>query len=143
MAQATKLFDLSAHVAGKEAKAAPELVQPEAPRKLVRPRLPEHMQELAMAPRRLRGAAPYAQHVGHTATTRMPQQTTASHAEALFFQKQMQSQTPLIFVLEDGERVQGVIEWYDRNSIKVRNTRRVLIFKSSIKYLYKAAEAEG
>ncbi|HLJ78923.1 MAG TPA: hypothetical protein VKT75_15995 [Acidobacteriaceae bacterium] len=76
-----------------------------------------------------------------------------SHAEAFYFQKQMQSQTPMVFVLEDGERIEGVIEWYDRNAIKVRCTAirsssprisdtatRALIYKSCIKYLYKAGE---
>jgi len=46
----------------------------------------------------------------------------------------------MVFILEDGERVQGVIEWYDRNSIKVRGKNRMLIYKSAIKYLYKAGE---
>ncbi len=58
----------------------------------------------------------------------------------MYFQKQMQAQTPLVFVLEDGERLQGVVEWFDRDTIKVRNTTRVLLFKRSIKYLYKAGE---
>ncbi len=66
----------------------------------------------------------------------------ASHAEAFYFQKQMQSQTLMVFVLEDGERIEGCIEWYDRNAIKVRNSGRTLIYKSSIKYLYKANEAQ-
>jgi sRNA-binding regulator protein Hfq len=46
----------------------------------------------------------------------------------------------MVFVLEDGSQVQGVIEWYDRLSIKVRGRSRVLIYKSAIKYLYKAGE---
>jgi sRNA-binding regulator protein Hfq len=61
-------------------------------------------------------------------------------AELFYLQKQIQQQTPMIFVMEDGARVQGVIEWYDRNSIKVRGKSRVLVFKSAIKYLYKAGE---
>jgi sRNA-binding regulator protein Hfq len=64
----------------------------------------------------------------------------SSHAEAFYFQKQVQAQTPMCFVLEDGERLEGVIEWYDRNAIKIRNATRTLIYKSSIKYLYKAGE---
>jgi sRNA-binding regulator protein Hfq len=43
-------------------------------------------------------------------------------------------------VLEDGERVEGVIEWYDRNSIKVRGRAKCLIFKSAIKYMFKLGE---
>ena len=56
--------------------------------------------------------------------------------------KQAQTQTLMVFVLEDGEQVEGYIEWYDRNAIKVRNHSRTLIYKSSIKYLYKAQERD-
>jgi len=61
-------------------------------------------------------------------------------AELFYLQKQIQLQTQMVFVLEDGSQVQGVIEWYDRHSIKVRGRSRVLIYKSAIKYLYKAGE---
>jgi len=64
----------------------------------------------------------------------------STHAEAFYFQKQAQTQTPMIFILEDGERIEGCIEWYDRNVIKVKNHTRTLIYKSSIKYLYKATD---
>lgn len=64
----------------------------------------------------------------------------STHAEAFYFQKQAQAQTPMVFILEDGERIEGYIEWYDRNAIKVKNHTRTLIYKSSIKYLYKANE---
>lgn len=61
-------------------------------------------------------------------------------AELFYLQKQIQLQTQMVFILEDGARIQGVVEWYDRNSIKVRGKSRVLIYKSAIKYLYKAGE---
>jgi sRNA-binding regulator protein Hfq len=61
-------------------------------------------------------------------------------AELFYLQKQIQLQTQMVFILEDGARVQGIIEWYDRNSIKVRGKSRVLLYKSAIKYLYKAGE---
>ena len=65
----------------------------------------------------------------------------ANHqAELFYLQKQIQQQTQMIFVMEDGARIQGVIEWYDRHSIKVRGKSRILIYKSAIKYLYKAGE---
>jgi sRNA-binding regulator protein Hfq len=67
----------------------------------------------------------------------------SSHAEAFYFQKQAQTQTLMVFVLEDGERIEGYIEWYDRNAIKVKNHSRTLIYKSSIKYLYKANENQS
>ena len=107
-------------------------VIPAGPRKLVRPRLPA-------------GALP-ARSIGHVSTL-LPVQANhnrstseSSHAEAFYFQKQIHSQTLMIFVLEDGQQIEGYIEWYDRNSIKVRHGVRTLIYKSSIKYIYKAGE---
>ena len=109
------------------------------PRKLVRPRLPEHLAQPAAAPRRLRGNAPLARHEGQTPHAREVR-AAASHAETLYFQKQMQTQTPMVFVLEDGEKIEGIIEWFDRDTIKIRNRARVLLYKRTIKYLYKAGE---
>jgi sRNA-binding regulator protein Hfq len=62
------------------------------------------------------------------------------HAELFYLQKQIQSQTPMVIVLEDGERVEGCIEWYDRNSLKVRGRTKTLIYKSAIKYMYKLGD---
>jgi host factor-I protein len=47
-------------------------------------------------------------------------------------------------VMKDGEEVQGCIEWYDRNCIKVnRNSASaLLIYKPSIRYIYKAGEGK-
>lgn len=152
MAQATKLFDLSAPVAAPPPRPLPpkalppidvdEPSQMEAPRKLVRPRLPEHMAESARAPRRLRGTAPLARHEGHAPALPRAAITAAGQAESSYFQKQIQTQTQMVFVLEDGKSIQGVVEWFDRDTIKVRNATRTLVFKRSIKYLYKA-EDEG
>jgi sRNA-binding regulator protein Hfq len=64
----------------------------------------------------------------------------SSHAEVFYFQKQVQAQTQMTIVLDDGESIEGVIEWYDRDVIKVRNSGRTLIYKSCIKYLYKSGE---
>lgn len=58
-------------------------------------------------------------------------------AELFYLQKQIQSQTPMVIVLEDGEHVEGCIEWYDRSSLKVRGRLKNLIYKSAIKYMYK------
>jgi sRNA-binding regulator protein Hfq len=62
------------------------------------------------------------------------------HAELFYLQKQIQSQTPMVIVLEDGERVEGCIEWYDRNSLKVRGRIKSLVYKSAIKYMYKLGD---
>ncbi len=66
--------------------------------------------------------------------------TPNRHAELFYLQKQIQSQTPMVIVLEDGERVDGCIEWYDRNSLKVRGRNKTLIYKSAIKYMYKLGD---
>jgi sRNA-binding regulator protein Hfq len=66
--------------------------------------------------------------------------TTQSHAEVFYLQKQVQAQTPMVIVLEDGERVEGCIEWYDHNAIKVRGRTKTLIYKSSIKYMLKLGD---
>ena len=67
----------------------------------------------------------------------------SSHAEAFYFQKQMQQQTEMTVVLEDGEELHGIIQWYDRCVVKLLVGRsRVMIYKSVIKYLYKASEGQ-
>src|SRR6266568_6284310 len=62
-------------------------------------------------------------------------------AELFYLQKQIQSQTPMVVVLEDGEHIEGCIEWYDRGALKVRGRSKTLIYKSAIKYMYKLGDA--
>jgi host factor-I protein len=71
-----------------------------------------------------------------------PEQT---HAENFYYQKQMQAKTPMVIVLNDGEEIYGIIEWYDKYCIKLtRNTgANLLIYKPSIKYMYKEDEGDG
>jgi sRNA-binding regulator protein Hfq len=76
----------------------------------------------------------------HHAAMPLDEHGSNRQAELFYLQKQIQLQTQMVFILEDTTRIQGVIEWYDRHSIKVRGKSRVLIYKSAIKYLYKAGE---
>ena len=72
-----------------------------------------------------------------------PEQT---HAENFYYQKQMQSKTPMVVVLKDGEEIHGIIEWYDKRCLKVNRSGgqpNLLIYKPNIKYIFKAAEADG
>jgi sRNA-binding regulator protein Hfq len=46
----------------------------------------------------------------------------------------------MVVVLEDGEHIEGCIEWYDRYSLKVRGRQKSLIYKAAIKYMFKFAE---
>ena len=66
-----------------------------------------------------------------------PDQT---NAENFYYIKQMQSKTLMVIVLKDGETLNGVIEWYDKASIKVNRDDgpNLLVYKSYIKYMYKA-----
>ena len=65
-----------------------------------------------------------------------PDQT---NAENFYYLKQMQSKTPMTIVLRDGEVIDGVIEWYDRDCLKVNREAdpNLLLFKANIKYMYK------
>jgi sRNA-binding regulator protein Hfq len=110
------------------------------PRKLVRPSMPA-----GARPPRSRSERTQQPILSHQEWNAMQNATAeASHAEAFYFQKQMQSQTPMVFMLDSGEKIEGCIEWYDRYAIKVRHARRrVLIYKPSIKYIYKAAETSS
>jgi host factor-I protein len=75
-----------------------------------------------------------------------PDQT---NAENFYYMKQMQSKTPMVFVLKDGETLHGVIEWYDKCCLKVNREGEpnLLLFKPNIKYMYKeegsAAASDG
>ena len=57
--------------------------------------------------------------------------------------EQMQSRTPMVIVLRDGEEVRGIIEWYDRNCIKINREDgepNLMIYKPAIKYMFKESE---
>jgi sRNA-binding regulator protein Hfq len=71
-----------------------------------------------------------------------PEQT---HAENFYYQKQMQAKTPMVLVLQDGEEIHGVIEWYDKYCLKLNRAgaANLLIYKPSIKYMYKESEMTG
>ncbi len=66
-----------------------------------------------------------------------PDQT---NAEQFYYSKQMQGKTHMVVTLTDGEQLEGVIEWYDRDCLKLNRTGapNLLLFKHSIKYMCKA-----
>jgi sRNA-binding regulator protein Hfq len=69
-----------------------------------------------------------------------PEQT---NAENFYYQKQMQTRTPMVVVLRDGEELHGIIEWYDKTCIKLlrENGRpNLMIYKPAIKYMFKEDE---
>jgi sRNA-binding regulator protein Hfq len=56
--------------------------------------------------------------------------------------KQIQNKTPMVIVLQDGETIHGVIEWYDKHSMRVNRNPEpsLLVLKHYIKYMYKENE---
>src|SRR5438132_8654540 len=95
-------------------------------RKLIRPSLADIKDQLTVRQPRARRPAPNDQ----------------TNAENFYYVKQMQNKTPMVVVLQDGEIVKGVIEWYDKNCIKVNRTGEpnLLVLKHYIKYMYKEDE---
>lgn len=119
---------------GMDSTAVGRAPEPEfANRKLIRPSLPrpEHRErDNNNSERRLTAGAKKAA---------PPEQT---HAENFYYQKQMQAKTPMSIVLQDGEIVNGVIEWYDRSCLKVTRNGgpNMIIYKQAIRYMYKQSE---
>lgn len=109
-----------------------------ANRKLIRPALNRNDHPRQDGDRRERSADRGDRSNGKK--TAPPEQT---HAENFYYQKQMQAKTPMVLVLQDGEEVHGVIEWYDKYCLKVNRigAANLLIYKPSIKYMYKESEA--
>ena len=68
-----------------------------------------------------------------------------TNAEIFYYKKQMDAHTLMVMVLKDGEEVEGTIEWYDRNALKVnrRGAPNILLLKHNIKYMYKAEDRDG
>jgi host factor-I protein len=122
---------------GLDSTAVGRAPEPESftSRKLIRPSLGrgEARPESAPAERRERPS--------NGKRTAPPEQT---HAENFYYQKQIQSHTPMVVVLRDGEEVHGTIEWYDRICLKLNRSgsSNLLIYKKAIKYMYKESEGK-
>jgi len=98
-------------------------------RKLIRPNLSEIKEKISQE---------------KEAAKRKMHPPTDTFAESYYHLKQMNKKTPMAVVFTDGEIVEGYIEWYDRNCIKLNrdNAPNLLVYKSHIKYLYKLNEAK-
>jgi sRNA-binding regulator protein Hfq len=66
----------------------------------------------------------------------------STNAENFYYLKQMNSRTPMVIVMTDGEQIQGWIEWYDKTCLKVNRegAPNLLIQKHCIKYVFKQEE---
>ncbi len=88
-------------------------------RKLIRPSFNE-FKEKGEAPRKA-GAA---QKVSRSAADQ-------TNAENFYYVKQMQSKTPMVITLRDGEVLRGVIEWYDSRLPEVEPRVAIRIYCST------------
>ena len=97
------------------------------PRKLIRPSLARVLRDQGFSR-------------GPSSRKMVPPEQT--NAEAYYYLKQMQSKTPIVVRLVDGEELRGWIEWYDKDVIKLNREHapNLLIPKRSIKYLFKEEE---
>lgn len=91
-------------------------------RKLIRPNLAEYKQKMKGEPSKKR-----------------PHPSYETFAENYYYLKQMNKKTPIAVVFLDGEEIEGIIEWYDKNCIKLNREKKpnLLLYKNCIKYLYK------
>jgi sRNA-binding regulator protein Hfq len=98
-------------------------------RKLIRPSMNEMMERFP------------------TRTTGRRKQVPAeqTNAENFYYLKQMQGHTPMVVVLTDGTELTGWIEWYDKTCIKLNRSDapNLLLFKHSIKFMFKEEERQG
>jgi len=65
-----------------------------------------------------------------------------THAEIYYYKKQIDAHTLMVIVLQDGEEIEGTIEWYDRGALKINRTSapNLLVLKRNVKYMYKAED---
>lgn len=70
---------------------------------------------------------------------------TETNAELFYYKKQIDAHTQMVIVLQDGEEIEGTIEWYDRGALKVnrKDAPNLLVLKHNIKYMFKQEEREG
>ena len=135
---------------GPDSTAAVRAPEPESfgNRKLIRPSLNREQARLteAAAERRERPARPPERERTPSqqgGAAKKPAPAEQTHAENFYYQKQMQSKTAMVVVTREGEELRGIIEWYDKNCIKLNRgsgESNLLIYKSSIRYMFKEAE---
>lgn len=96
-------------------------------RKLIRPNLNEVKERMAREPAK-----------------KKPHPSYDTHAENYYYLKQMNKKTLVAIVFLDGEKVEGCVEWYDRNCIKLNrdDAPNLLVYKRGIKYIYKLEDED-
>lgn len=67
-----------------------------------------------------------------------------TNAEIYYYKKQIDTHTAMVVVLNDGEEIEGTIEWYDRDALKInrKDAPNIMLLKHNIKYMYKADDRQ-
>lgn len=67
---------------------------------------------------------------------------TETNAEIFYYKKQIDSHTLMVIILQDDEEIEGTIEWYDREALKInrKDEPNILLLKHNIKYMFKAED---
>lgn len=65
-------------------------------------------------------------------------------AELFYYKKQIDTHTQMVIILQDDEEIEGTIEWYDRDALKInrKGEPNILLLKHNIKYMFKAEDRE-
>lgn len=84
----------------------------------------------------------YPRPIDSTETPKKSPPPPETNAETFYYKKQIDSHTKMVIVLTDGEEIQGTIEWYDLDALKINRADEpnLLLQKHCIKYMYKAED---
>jgi hypothetical protein len=76
---------------------------------------------------------------GHQGGFQQRRPLDLTFAESFYYLKQMKTRTPMVFQMDGGETIKGVIEWYDRECLKVsqEDGPNIILFKRYIRYMHK------
>ena len=87
----------------------------------------------------IRSSLPDFKHSSSRKSKTRPAPPEQTNAENFYYLKQMNSKTPMVIVMNDGEEIRGWIEWYDRTCLKVNRegAPNLLIQKHWIRYVFK------
>ena len=111
-------------------------------RRLFRPGFSDMKDQVSARPPQHSSNGPAPMKNSGPAPMKKPAPPELTHAENFYWVKQMQGHTPMSVVMEDGEVLHGIVEWYDRDCIKLtrQGEPNLMIFKRYIKYVHKDEE---
>jgi sRNA-binding regulator protein Hfq len=130
-----------AEVKGRETTPQRETSERAAPP----PRAAQHRPSGGASPREARESAPARESSSAAALGRKKIPPAETSAEIFYYKKQMDQHTLMVIVLNDGEEIEGTIEWYDRSALKInrKGAPNIMLLKHNIKYMFKAEDRDG